>query len=365
MITSRSRRGRRWTRVGRLLTSEPVILVALCVAVVLITVGAVASEQILPISALVLPLLLGGLWLRPQAYIALMVVVAAALVVIAVALPFNSPRFFAYVVVVITGVLLFSSTRSRARLGVTGLRGETMLVDLRDRLTAQGEVPPLPRAWQVDVAHEPAFRGQFSGDFIVATKAPESDHFELVLVDVSGKGVAAGTRALMLSGAFGGLLGALQPADFFPAANEYLLRRDWGEGFATAVHVALDLRTGAYEVRTAGHPPPVRYRAASGRWTPLETTGGLLGVMPSGAHVAAVGELEPGDALVLFTDGLVEVAGRDMSEGIDRLLGQAERLVTQDGRLTAKRLLRAASRSAEDDQALVLIRRLELGPWSL
>ncbi len=365
MISGRSRRGRRWNRAARLLTSEPVVLLALCASVALITVGVLASSQILPASALVLPLLLGGVWLEPRAYVVLMCAVAAAIVTFFVALEMTSPRFFSYVVVVGTAALLFNSTRSRARLGVTGLRGETMLVDLRDRLRAQGEIPPMPRGWQVDVAHEAAFRGQFSGDFVVANRLSDGDLVEIVLVDVSGKGEAAGTRALMLSGAFGGLLGALHPADFFPAANDYLLRRDWGEGFATAAHVALNLRTGAYEVRTAGHPPPVRYRAASGKWTPVDTSGGLLGVMPSGKYDADYGELEPGDALVLYTDGLVEVAGRDMSEGIDRLLGQGERLVTQDGQLTAKKLLRAASRSAEDDQALILIRRLELGPWSL
>ena len=72
------------------------------------------------------------------------------------------------------------------------------------------------------------------------------DRLELVVVDVSGKGEEAGTRALLLSGAFGGLLGS--PAareEFLGAANAYLIRQDWHEGFATAVHVSLDLFTGA------------------------------------------------------------------------------------------------------------------------
>ena len=89
------------------------------------------------------------------------------------------------------------------------------------------------------------------------------------MVDVSGKGEQAGTRALLLSGAFGGLLSALPPAEFLPAANDYLLRQDWDEGFATAIHLSLDLATGDFEIRTAGHPPAVQLAAGSGRWAVL------------------------------------------------------------------------------------------------
>jgi len=65
----------------------------------------------------------------------------------------------------------------------------------------------------------------FGGDFVVS----ESDGktLEVALVDVSGKGVDAGTRALMLSGAFGGLLGSVQPDRFLPACNLYLQRQRW------------------------------------------------------------------------------------------------------------------------------------------
>src|SRR3546814_13041649 len=89
---------------------------------------------------------------------------------------------------------------------------------------------------------------------------------DLVVCDVSGKGEDAGTRALLLSGAFGGLLGALPPADFLPAANDYLLRQNWVEGFATAVHLSADLATGDVVIHSAGHPPAVQLRAGSGQW---------------------------------------------------------------------------------------------------
>ena len=94
------------------------------------------------------------------------------------------------------------------------------------------------------MALQSAYGDAFSGDFVVANRSRDGKHLEVALVDVSGKGVNAGTRALLLSGAFGGLLGAMEPQKFLPAANAYLLRQDWNEGFATAAHVALDLETG-------------------------------------------------------------------------------------------------------------------------
>jgi hypothetical protein len=174
-------------------------------------------------------------------------------------------------------VLLFA--RSRGRLGVQGARGDSILVDLRDRLNAQGEMPPLPEGWSAEVVLRSAGGASFSGDFLVSTRSDDAQTIEVALVDVSGKGVDAattvgtvgpvdsvraiskhqqqlawpgtsgrncasseataipaqlqldaGTRALLLSGAFGGLLGSATPEDFLPSANRYLIRQEWEEG---------------------------------------------------------------------------------------------------------------------------------------
>ena len=126
-----------------------------------------------------------------------------------------------------------------------------MFVDLRDRLRAFGELPELPGGWHAETAVESAYGQSFSGDFVVATRSPDGRWFEVVLVDVSGKGVQAGTRSLLLSGALGGLLGEQEPNRFLTAANNYLLRQKWDEGFATAVHVSIDLATGDYTIGSA------------------------------------------------------------------------------------------------------------------
>jgi len=230
-----------------------------------------------------------------------------------------------------------------------------MLIDLRDRLTAQGVLPPLPRGWEVEVVIRPAEGGAFSGDFVVSA-TPRPDSLEVAMVDVSGKGLDAGTRSLLLSGAFGGLLGSTAPSEFLPAANRYLQRLAWSEGFATAIHVVVDLGDGAYEVRTAGHPPLIHYSAGSGRWDVIDTTGLALGVSDSVRYEPATGVLRDGDALLLYTDGMVEAPRRDLSDGIDWLQGQAERLVTSGFGNGARTLVDAVG-SNDDDRALIMLWR--------
>ena len=63
-----------------------------------------------------------------------------------------------------------------------------------------------------------------------------------------------------------------------------------------------------------------------------------------------------GDALLLYTDGLVETPSRDIVLGIDKLLGQAERLLRGDFDGGATRLIDALG-SPNDDRALLLIHR--------
>ena len=247
--------------------------------------------------------------------------------------------------------------RSRDRLGLQGAASDLMLVDLRDRLVAHGRIPVLPPRWRVDSVVRSAYAEAFSGDFVVASRSRTGSLLELVLVDVSGKGQDAGVRSLLLSGAFGGLLGTMPPEQFLPAANRYLLAQDWPEGFATAIHLALRLDTGEFTVATAGHLPAVQLHAGSGVVKVLDTAGGpALGIVESPIFGVHRGVLAPGDTVMLYTDGLVETPGADVELGIDRLMGVAERFVaTRSGGAAA--VLNGVHARDTDDRALILVHR--------
>jgi hypothetical protein len=262
----------------------------------------------------------------------------------------------AYAVLALVMVIMFWVAASRARLGVQGNLGESMLVDLRDRLRTQGELPELPVGWGAELSVLSAYGDSFSGDFLVTSKT--GPRLELALVDVSGKGIAAGTRSLLLSGAFGGLLGSMPVDEFLPAANSYLLRQHWDEGFATAAHAMIDLDTGEFSIGSAGHPPAVRFSAGSGRWEVLEgEEGPVLGVTEGLAFPRFRGVLGRGDALLLYTDGVIETRNRDLRDGIDRMLGTAERMIGKGFEGMAAKMCAAARAGETDDRATVIVWR--------
>lgn len=340
-----------------------------------------------PASSMIIVILLGGFLLRLRGMLLLYVVAAAGLLWVQSERdpPFQVVPGTAVVIAVIA-TLVALWVRSREPLGLQGTRGDVMLVNLRDALAGLGAVPAMPPGWHLEVELRPAHGDSFSGDLVVTyagdaldvdeaaagassvvgAPAPEplvgappaGRRLELVLVDVSGSGEQAGARSLSLSGALGGLLGAVPPARFLPMANRYLMRQDWHEGFATAVHVAVDLTTGEYRVASAGHPPAgtgVRGRP----WRLLDGEHGpALGLLPSPEFPGTVGHLGSGEALVLYTDGLVETPGGDLAEGIDTLVSQ----VSAEGGKgfasgAAARVVEALDAPENDDRTLLLLWR--------
>jgi len=306
---------------------------------------------------MILPILGGGLLLWPRALRIFFVFAGAALIYDIVE---DKAGAGIIATIVLTAAFADVSARTREKLGLQGLRGDQMLVELRDRLRAQGKLPELGEGWGSAVVLRPAGGSSFGGDFVVS--ACDGKTLEVALVDVSGKGIDAGTRALLLSGAFGGLLGSVPREEFLPACNAYMRRGSATEGFVTAVHVALDLTSGEYVLSSAGHPPAAHYDAAASRWRLTRAHGIVLGVVPD-LHGAATeqerGVLQRGDALMLYTDGLIEAPGRDIDVGTDRLLAEADEMLTGSFKTGAPVLVTTMQQviGSSDDCALVLLWR--------
>ena len=362
--------GHLWARPGgsgarlRRLLGDAGVAAALVALAGLLALGSlVVPAELRPATVLAIPVLLGGLVL-PLREMRVLVGTSVVMVVLATAargwwLPVGSALVF-----VVVAVVSYEQSRRRERLGVRRARPDRILLELRQRLRVQGEVPPLPPGWGIEVELRPAYDSGMAGDFVASrvheVDTPTGSHtvLDLVLVDVSGKGVHAGTRALLLSGALGGLLGAVPPGEFLAHANRYLLRQRWTEGFATAVYLRVDLRTGAYRVESAGHPPAAHLDAGSGTWKLSPGRGPLLGVVPVVGHRPDTGVLRRGDAALLYSDGVVEDRQRDLEVGVDRLLGTAERLVPRgDYRGGAAFLVREVPTDTTDDRAVVMLWR--------
>lgn len=335
--------------------SHSLTLGALLVLTVAISVLAETLPAHVPPSALIVPLLLGGLLLRFKSLMVLTFVALTTGSYVVSGLAADMPKIGFMLTLGLVAWIVLTGAKVRSRLGVQGTRGESMLIELRDILTAQGELPRLPAGWRAEAAIRSAGGQSFSGDFVVAATRGE-DQLEVALVDVSGKGIDAGTRALLLSGAFGGLLGVVPVEEFLPSANHYLRRQNWDDDFATVVHVAIDLRSGEFEVRTAGHPPAIQFDAWSGRWATRDSDGPLLGLVEAPEFPVNKGQLKLGDALFLYSDGMVETPRRDIGLGTDRLAGHAERLVAHGFRGAAEELVVEIG-GPGDDSAIVVIHR--------
>ncbi|QTI46694.1 hypothetical protein JYK04_04532 [Streptomyces nojiriensis] len=89
--------------------------------------------------------------------------------------------------------------------------------------------------------------------------------------------------------------------------------------FATCLYVECDPRTGMLEVARAGHPDPA-IRMADGTVMMRPTAGGLpLGIVPDTDYPTTRFTLEPGETMMLCTDGLIETGGHDLDTGWARL----------------------------------------------
>ncbi len=328
---------------------ERLTLLVLVLAVAVLTATALVWPQFLPTSALVLPVMVAAWRLSPRGVVVLAAFVAVSLAVQLARLPVGR-TVWSTVVVVLSVLLAHRYASLRQRAGLAPGLGLDILLELRDGLHSLGELPTQPEGWTVVRALRTARDVGMSGDFTLAHSS--AGVLQVVLVDVGGHGPGVAARASQLSGAFGGLLGAVPPERLLPCCNDYLLGRGWRETFATAVHLAVDLASGQARVWSAGHPP-ARLRSADGSWRPAPSSGPLLGLVDAPAFTSAELQLETGDTVVLLSDGLLDEAeqiAHPVRVAVDAWAGEPRTDAHEP-------LLAAMPPAGRDDQSLMLVRR--------
>lgn len=231
---------------------------------------------------------------------------------------------------------------------------------LRDRLLARGRMPALPDGWSHQSAMLAASGFEYGGDFIVSDLSADLQRLQLVLVDVCGGGESAVPAAVQFAGALESLVVAVPDDALLGAANAYLQRQPSDEDMATAVQVVLDLATGEYLIRSAGHPPALHWSLAAAEWIVDNARGTALGVCDEPEFGETTGVLAPGEALMFYTDGVVESRSADIDEGIAWLQGAARTAVLADWDDAARRLIEQVDRG-DDDRAVLIVRRLRPG----
>jgi phosphoserine phosphatase RsbU/P len=144
-------------------------------------------------------------------------------------------------------------------------------------------------------------------------------HFGFTLGDVAGKGPSAALLTAMIQGAFAAQVTAMDsPAALMAHINRTLIRRAIQSRFVTVMYGVL-APDGRLTYTNAGHNPPILVGRNGVRR--LETGGLILGLFPHATYEEETLQLEDGDTLIVFSDGVTEalnVAGEEFGE--DRLL---------------------------------------------
>ena len=228
--------------------------------------------------------------------------------------------------------------------------------------------PDLPRIPGAQLAARYRASGEgieLGGDFYDCFATGAGD-WALVIGDVCGKGAeAAAITALARYTLRASVLHSRRPSQVLAELNEALLRQGLDYRFCTALYASVTPRPDGCEVvvATGGHPLPLILRA-DGSVEQAGEPGTLLGIVRE-PHISEERvRLGDGDALVLYTDGVVEASPSDLALAPERL---AELLRTCRGRDPAaiaeeieRRALAVQDGRLRDDVAVVVLR---VGGW--
>jgi len=227
--------------------------------------------------------------------------------------------------------------------------------------------PPVIDGYSFSGSFDPAL--QVGGDLYDLFPLPDG-RLGIAVADVSGKGVPAALDMMVTKG----LLSATSQdssdlAHILQQINLHLYRACKRKVFVTMAAVAIDPVSRRLEYARAGHNPIVWRRALRGETTLRKPPGLGLGMCPNERFSRCLCleqiDLEPGDAVVLYSDGITEAINASMEQfGEDRLMRSVEKTDGQSAAETRTAILRdladfTAGTPARDDVTVVVFRVAE------
>ncbi len=222
---------------------------------------------------------------------------------------------------------------------------------------------------EVAVRYRPVGRGHLvGGDWYdtlllpggAAAEGPDqSNRVLLVVGDVAGHGIEAVTGMVAARNSLRGLaITGKGPAALVGMLNGVLCHLTGGI-VGTVVCGTYDPATRTLRWARAGHLPPVLVRDGTAAALPLPD-GILLGMDPDAGYEEATAELQPGDTLLMFTDGLIERRTESIGDALGEFVAAASLEPGADATAAAHadRLIASAVSDTDDDACLVAVRIL-------
>jgi sigma-B regulation protein RsbU (phosphoserine phosphatase) len=229
------------------------------------------------------------------------------------------------------------------------------------------ELPGLD-AWVSCRPLQPATRG---GDLYYLSICGQGSISRITLADVSGHGESVSSLAERLREALREYADHWDQSALIRLLNESFFRVSTPGKFATAVLLGHYVDTGEVLFINAGHLPPLWYRSAAREWSLLEEKTPYskevadlpLGIISGTAYTQTAVQLEPGDVLLLYTDGIIECRNDHGEQlGLDGLLEISRGLRGESASEVGKALVEAIARFrgsavATDDETVVALCR--------
>lgn len=179
------------------------------------------------------------------------------------------------------------------------------------------QVPQI-EGWEFAALWEPA--REVAGDYYDFIPVSE-EGLGLVIADVTDKGAPAALFMVFSNSIVrASVHPSLTPAESMQNANRLICGKSTNAMFVSLVYARLDTETGEVTYVNAGHNPPLHFSFAQDEITKLSRTSMVLGIDPETTIEQRTITLEPGDFLLLYTDGLTDaINAREESFGMERL----------------------------------------------
>jgi sigma-B regulation protein RsbU (phosphoserine phosphatase) len=153
------------------------------------------------------------------------------------------------------------------------------------------------------------------------------------------------------------------PSDLMERVNRTLRRKGIEGLFCTLAYALFDFQDRSLRLANSGLPHPLHYRAALGRAVPLEVSGLPLGTFDGVVYDELRAALEPGDAFVFYSDGVIEARSGKEEYGPERLSRGLEAAASGSATEIGTRLIRdleqfLGAQSPHDDITLIVLKIL-------
>jgi sigma-B regulation protein RsbU (phosphoserine phosphatase) len=183
------------------------------------------------------------------------------------------------------------------------------------------EIPQIP-GLAIDGLMQPA--KEIGGDYYDFISLSDKDKLSIVIGDVSGKGVAAGLLMSLVKATMHNLSEeGLSPREVLLRTNRFLHRHIGGQKFMTLLYLLWDNLTKTVTYSSAGHEHILLYRQRTNQVESIMSGGFMLGMIPNIESFLEEKQisLNPGDKILLYTDGVTE-AQRQLNDrfGLQRLI---------------------------------------------